>query len=114
MVVQAASDVETARVLLSCCYTTLGRASSPDEHSNNSNNITDCSGIVVGIRGHLGMEHTPHPYGAKPGHDTRTPGQRSLLLNEMADQGRWEGWWPANLGQGNDDITKLGVCEPLL
>jgi hypothetical protein len=32
----------------------------------------------------------------------------------MAGQGLLEGWVPANICQGNDDITKLGVCEPLL
>jgi hypothetical protein len=32
----------------------------------------------------------------------------------MADQGLLEGWWPAHLCQGNDDIPKLGLFEPLL
>lgn len=37
-----------------------------------------------------------------------------LLINDMAGQGRLEGWWPAQRCQGNDNITKFGVCEPLL
>jgi hypothetical protein len=32
----------------------------------------------------------------------------------MAAQMLLEGWWPANLCQVNDDITKLGGFEPLL
>jgi hypothetical protein len=31
----------TARAVISCCYTTLGGASSPDEIVNNLNNIND-------------------------------------------------------------------------
>lgn len=64
--------------------------------------------------GHSPGSIPPHPYGSKPGPATKTSWQRSLLLNDLADQGLLAGWVPANLCQGNDDIAKLGVFEPLL
>src|SRR5262245_23648379 len=103
---------ETARALLSRCYTTLGRASSPDEISNNPNNINDlkftthscrqglhplrrktgCNGILVGIRGYLGMGADPHiPTGKSldmlPGHLGRGPYFSTLWLA----RGCWRG-----------------------
>jgi hypothetical protein len=41
-----------ARVLISCYYTTLGGISSPDEISNNLNNINDLKFYHL-IRGYL-------------------------------------------------------------
>jgi hypothetical protein len=41
-----------ARALISCDYTTLGGASSPDEISNNLNNINDLKSYHL-IRGNL-------------------------------------------------------------